>query len=330
MNSHEIESATSQNDSMTFLRSDEIQPDKFSSPESVRDTLDVVGHEVDKVALGTGVSRAFAEALAREKSLSMREDQLEAYRTGGSAIEDFKIQAAQDNAMLESLYAYAAGEVEPSDEVRELMDGRIRGIREELKGFNGEFTPDKITAVTGEVSPGRLHTIEGRLRELSKLNTPLELKDMRDHPGDIPDREPVSPPRPPERSAESSPSDSNRMLAEAQRLGIATALQETPRQFNDRKGAALVIKTMRDLGVNDEAIATFARNIAEKNAILRGAAAKIHGDKPLDSQELWAENQLWESLRSDPVWEALVPQIKAQGDDLAGRGATLSQEKVNK
>lgn len=327
MSTHETEATSSHEDSMAFLRGDAIQPGNFTTPEGIQDTIDVVGHEVDKLALGAGVGRDLAEALAREKALSMREDQLQSYKTGGTAIDAYRQREAEDSALLTALFSYVDGG-EPSEAVTALMNGRIDGIREELQDLGGDFSAAKITALYGEKSPRKVHTIEARLKELAKLNTPHELKEIRDSAGDAPATRPPSP----ERAAETTPGEGERVQTEAQRLGLPTVLEETPGQYNDRKGAALTLKTMRELGIDDDTIAAFTREIARSHTIFRETAAKIHGDRSPNAQHYWAENQLWEKLQSDPssksIWEALAPQITAQGDRLAGRGALLSPDKI--
>lgn len=322
MDSHEVGVSSVYQDSLAFLRSAEVQPGALITPESASEVLDAASHEVDKIALGVGPGPELAEALGREQALMTRVDQLEAYRTGESAISNFAIQFREDSALIESLRLYATGETEVDEALTQRMQDRVDRITKDLETFNGDFSAANIAVVMGEdMSPARAHIVQTRLEELAAISNPGG------QTGAIGSGV-VPPPFVPDAAPEPVVDEGARLRAEAGRLDLAKVLAETPGQYNERKGVALVINTLRELGNDDAAIARFAKEIAGMAADFREQAAKLHGDKREESQVLWAENQLWDRLKTRPVWAPLKKQIVARGDDLAGLNTTLSNEKI--
>ena len=168
------------------------------------------------------------------------------------------------------------------------------------------------------MAPGELHKIQERTKELSKLKTTQDLKKMRDAP---PTTEQHS-------EAEIPQSEGDRLVAAVEDLQLVESLDKTPGQYHDGKGAALVYQTMQQLGVEPAAMADFARDISSRYTTLRAEAQRLYPDKSETAQMFWAQNQLVEGMHNSKLWEQLAPNIEAQGDEMGGKGTTMSREKV--
>lgn len=88
------------------------------------------------------------------------------------------------------------------------------------------------------------------------------------------------------------------------------------------------VEVMKDLGMSAAEMADYAKYITEKRAHFTELAKTIHPDKSSQAQGMWAENQLWDMLKKDPVWQSLDLKIDQYGDTFAGKSSRISKNEV--
>lgn len=284
--------------------------------EAAEEAFDRLRHTSDKLAIEKGSSPELAEALATELSMFDRLEQMRANAEGGKAMLDYEKYSDAERMSALELGEYAAGRAELSEDAQSEMELRVATLNAALDRLGDDFDHSTITELRGATDPMELHRFEQEYRELAELrNGPLE--------AELPQPEVTQELDDPKNA------DKEAAFNEAyENSGLEGALDRDPGMYGDRKGAALAVEVMKDLGMSAAEMADYAKYITEKYNHFTELAKTIHPDKSAQTQGRWAENQLWQMLDKDPVWQRLEQKIDEYGDTLAGKGSRISKNKV--
>lgn len=301
------------------------RPESATTVEDIVESLDRDRHEADKAALEHGPGKDLAAALAAELGTQVQLEERVAQEQGVEAHRQWKREVEEDNAaagdrleLAMELNEYAQGKGELSDEARQKLQERVDQINAELdKLEETKFSTQTISRLRGAEDPYDVAMIAERYRELSELRRGEERPILEGAQESI---------DPPEEEASSPEADRFRRTYEAAQ--IEGSLDRDPGMYTDAKGAELVVKVMKELGMGQAEMAAFAKTVATKYEQLADSAKTIHEGKSEQAQGMWAENQLTDSLKGNPVWERINQAIEDQGNSLAGMNSRISRNKV--
>ena len=293
-------------------------PEHIKTEEQAQEAFDRSQQAVRKLALEKGPSPELAKAMSEELGNYMLLQQIRAYGKGGSEISQYRKEAAQDAAEAFELEDYAKGGVELSDDVRDAMESKVAETNSHLDQIANDPSDATITRLTGATDRLDIEMFRAKYNELETLRggEAEQLADPRVATAERGELE-VSP----------ATEKFNRAVKHKEVEG-ALDRKEDERIYRDRKGIAIVIEVMGDLGMDEAEMATYANRLADQYDAIRASADTVHSDKPPQARGRWSENQLWERLQRDAVWQRIDEKIDKQGDKLAGRGGRISRNKV--
>lgn len=293
------------------------QSERPKTEEEIQEDVDRERHEADKAAITKGASPELATAYAGELGTQSKLDMVRAYAKGPEAVNQWRKEAAEDGVLAMELAAYGDGTGELTDGVREALEDRISVVQEQLDRLGeNNFSDATVAEIRGATDRLEIERFKAEYRELEALRRG-EAEQLVSPIDSTTEREKLE-----------IPVAAETFNRDAQAAGVEGALDRDPGTYFDRKGAAIAIEVMKDLGMDETEMAAYANRLADQYNTLLASADTIHPDKSAQTKGMWAENQLWESMRNDPVWNRIDAKIDEQGENLAGRGGRISREKV--